>query len=136
VSAKAKPYLLDTSALLTLIENEEGAEKVEAVLREQQTLIPWLCLLELHSISQQERGNAEANTRYALTKALGSSLLWEADETLLLTAASFKAKYRLSLADTIIAAFAVKHEAILLHKDPEYEVLKTEVTQEPLPYKR
>ena len=41
----------------------------------------------------------------------------------------FKAKYKVSLAYAIIAAFTKKEEAILVHKDPEYEMLKREIKQ-------
>ena len=62
------------------------------------------------------------------------SFLWSVDEPTLLTAARFKAGYHLSLAEALIAAFACRHEAILVHKDPEFEALE-QVPQEPLPYK-
>ena len=132
---EAERYLLDSSALFTLIENEAGAERVEEVLRETVVFIPWLCLVEVHYVTQQERGVEEANRRYAFLKALSTTILWEGDEALLLRAARFKASHRLSLADTVIAAYAVERDATLIHKDPEYEVLTGEVKLEPLPYK-
>ena len=51
-------YLLDTSALLTLIEDEIGAERIETVLTQSETLLPWLALLEAHYITLQERGQS------------------------------------------------------------------------------
>jgi len=53
----------------------------------------------------------------------------------LLTAARLKARFRVSFADALIAAFAVRSSAILVHKDPEFEALADKVLQEPLPYK-
>jgi len=41
----------------------------------------------------------------------------------------------LSLADSIIAATAIRHHAILLHKDPEYDSLAGQLAIEALPYK-
>jgi predicted nucleic acid-binding protein len=128
-------YVLDTSALLTLIEDELGAERVEQVLRTEQVIIPWMCSLEVVYITQQERGVAEAERRYALIKALPVTHFWELEEAVLLTAARLKATYRLSLADTIIAACALRERAILLHKDPQYEALAGQVALEHLPYK-
>jgi len=128
-------YVLDTSALLTLIEDEPGAERVEHVLRSEIVLIPWMCSLEVVYITQQERGVAEAERRYALLKALPVTHLWELEEALLLMAARLKATYRLSLADTIIAACAIRERAILLHKDPQYDALSGQVHLENLPYK-
>lgn len=131
-----KTYLLDTSALLTLIENESGAVRVEEVLREEQTLLPWPALLEVHYISRQEKGPGEADRRYALMKQLPSEILWKIDEPTLLTASRFKSAHRLSLADALIAAFAEQQDAILLHKDPEFEALADQLELEHLPYKK
>ena len=128
-------YLLDTSALLTLIEEEPGAERVEEVIRTQETLLPWPILLELHYITTRERGRSEADVRHALTKTLPLTILWEMTEPILLTAAQLKATHPLSLADCLIAAYARLHQATLLHKDPEYEALTGELALEALPYK-
>ncbi|CAN5893716.1 hypothetical protein BH24DEI2_BH24DEI2_09480 [soil metagenome] len=132
----SETYLLDTSALLTLIEDEDGAARVETLLKEHDILIPWLCLLELHHISQQEQTLSEADKRYALLRATNAAVLWNANESVLLSAASYKANHKLSLADAVIAAFASTHGAVLVHKDPEYEVLQADVRLEPLPYKK
>lgn len=128
-------YVLDTSALLTLIEDEPGAARVEQVLRSEIVLIPWMCSFEVVYITQQERGVAEAERRYALLKALPVTHLWELEEALLLTAARLKATYRLALADTLIAACAIRERAILLHKDPQYDALSGQLQLENLPYK-
>ncbi len=130
-----KRYVLDTSALLTLIESEEGANRVEAVLRQEEVLLPCLTLLEVHYITRQERGQGEADRRYALLKQLSCEILWELDEPTLLTAARFKAGHKVSLADAVIAAVAHRNQATLVHKDPEYEALQEELDLEALPYK-
>jgi predicted nucleic acid-binding protein len=129
-------YLLDTSALLTLIEDEMGAERVEQALTEGETCLPWLVLLEAYYVSLQERGQAEADRRYALAKQLPATIMWGVDEPILLTAARLRAAFHLSLADAIIAAFAIQEKAVLLHKDPELEALAGQVSLEALPYKR
>ena len=128
-------YLLDTSALLTLIEDEDGAERVEQVLIGKNALLPWPALLEVYYVSRQECGEAEADRRYALIKQLDATILWHMDEPTLLTAGRLKAAYRVSLADAMIAAFALLQDAVLIHKDPEYEALAEQVRLEALPYK-
>ena len=135
--AKRERYLLDTSAVLTLLEDEEGAERVERLLRdaESEVLLPFLALLETYYITFQEQSEATAGQRYALLKQLPVTFLWSVDEPTLLTAARFKAQYHLSLADALIASFAHQHGAVLVHKDPEFEALAGQVRQEPLPYK-
>jgi predicted nucleic acid-binding protein len=134
-SVARKSFVLDTSAILTLIEDEAGADRVEEVIQEEQALIPWMALLEVHYVSAQERGKAEADRRYALLKQLPCEVLWQNDEPTLLTAASFKASHRLSLADSVIASCAKGRSAVLLHKDPEFEPLSEQIELEALPYK-
>ncbi len=131
-----KAFLLDTSALLTLIEDEDGAARVEQSMREGSVIITWLSLLEVYYITLQERGQAEAERRHALLKSLPVTLLWQIDEPMLLTAARLKASYRLSLADTLIAACAIRQGATLLHKDPEFAALAEQLRMEALPYKK
>ncbi len=131
-----KPFVLDTSALMTLVEKEEGAERVRDVLLKQTIIIPWLSILEIVYISRRELGEDEALTRYALMKRLDAKIIWNADEALLLNAARIKSTHSLSLADSVIAAIAAQHKAILLHKDPEFEPLQDVVETEALPYKK
>ena len=133
--SRRPPYLLDTSAIMTFIEDEAGADLVEEALRRETTLIPWPVLLETYYVSLQEQGQAEADRRLALLKQLGVTILWEMDEATLLTAGRLKAEYRLSLADAMIAAIAVRREAVLIHKDPEFDALRGIVEVEPLPHK-
>ena len=109
--------------------------RVTQILREEDSLLPWPVLLEVHYISRQEQGQGEADRRYALMKQLPCEILWQIDEPTLLTASRFKAAHRLSLADSLIAAFAHQRETVLLHKDPEFEALDDQVDLEGLPYK-
>ena len=128
-------FVLDASALMTLIEDEAGSERVGQILGEEDVLIPWTAILEVIYISRQKRGEAEADYRYALIKKLPATILWEMDEPLLLIASRFKASYRVPLADAIIAAYAFYYQAMLLHKDPEFEQLEGNLSMEALPYK-
>ena len=128
--------MLDTSALMTFIEKEDGAERVREVLLKSAIIIPWLSILEAVYISQRELGEEEALTRYALLKKLNARIIWDADEILLLNAAKIKATHSLSLADSIIAAITYQNKAILLHKDPEFETLGDVLEMEILPYRK
>ena len=132
---ESKPYLLDTSALLSFIEDEAGADRVEEVLRKTTTMLPWPILMETYYITLQEEGQAEADRRIALIKQLKVIILWDMDEATLLTAARLKAEHRVSLADAIIAAFAMRRDAVLMHKDPEFDALTGLLPMEALPYK-
>jgi len=132
---RSAPFLLDTSAMMSFIEDEEGADRVEEALRRETTLLPWPVLLETFYISIQKRGQAEADRRLALMKQLSVRILWDMDEAALLTAARLKAEFRISLADSIIAAFAVRWGAVLMHKDPEFDALRGLLEMEALPYR-
>ena len=132
---QSHPYLLDTSALFTFIEDEPGANRVEQALNQVTTLLPWTVLLETYYITFQEEGQAEADRRIALNRHLKVRILWDMDESIVLTAANLKANHRISLADAIIAAFAIRCGAVLIHKDPEFEALTGLLQIEALPYK-
>ncbi len=130
-----KRFVLDTSALFALIEEEDGADRVEEIVSTEAASLPSVALLEVHYVTRQERGQGEADRRYALLKKLPCEILWQVDEPTLLTASRFKATHRLSLADALIAALAHRQGAVLVHKDPEYRVLAEDVELEALPYK-
>ncbi len=133
---KDEKYILDTSALMCFIENEEGADEVEKILREENALLPWVALLEITYKTQQKCGESEAINRYAMVKNFPVNILWGMDEPTLLISARLKATYRLSFADSVIAAFAISNQAILVHKDPEFESLNEKMQMISLPFKR
>jgi predicted nucleic acid-binding protein len=128
-------YLLDTSAIMALMEDEPGADRVEKVLRQSDVIIPFPVLLETYYVSLQEQSEAVADERYALLRHLSVKEIWSVDEPTLLTAARLKARFRVSFADALIAAFVLRSDATLVHKDPGFEVLADHVRQELLPYK-
>ncbi|MBM3462484.1 MAG: type II toxin-antitoxin system VapC family toxin [Armatimonadetes bacterium] len=130
-----KPFVLDTSAILTLIEDEAGADRVQEVLTRHDALIPGVALVECYYVTMQERGAEEADVRHAHLKALNVAILWTTDEATSLTAARLKATHRVSLADALVAAHAAERGATLLHKDPEFEAVAPSVRLEALPYK-
>jgi predicted nucleic acid-binding protein len=135
VTAKVESFVLDSSALLTLIEDEAGADRVEDVLRRRHAALPWVALMEVYYITKQEQGQLEADRRHTLIKQMSADILWQADEPTILLAGDLKAAFRLSFADALIAAMARQRGAILLHKDPELAVLAGQQPVEALPYK-
>ncbi|TVQ40044.1 MAG: PIN domain-containing protein [Wenzhouxiangella sp.] len=72
--------------------------------------------------------------RLALQQCLALPMEWvEATDDLLLQAAGLKARFPISVVDAWIAAAALRLDAVLVHKDPEFETLP--VKQEQLPLK-
>lgn len=135
----AERYLLDTSAIFTLTDQEEGADEVERILDTAsaaacQIEVCSISLIELAYITLREQGEDDAARIVALVKSW--PVIWAyPDEVVLLQAANLKAHYRLSLADALIAAVAKLHHATLVHKDPEFEALAQHVLLLTLPYK-
>jgi len=118
-------FVLDTSAILAFMTEEKGADTVEKILsrKENRLFIPWAVLFEIYYVTRRTRGEKAADSRFVLIKELPASILWNMEEPDVLAAARFKAQFQISFADSIIAAAAFRLDAILVHKDPEYERL-------------
>ena len=133
-----KHYLLDTSALLTLRDDEQGADLVAKILMQAEAgkVTVFGCFMTLMEVLYRvwkDENEVEGKLAYAQCKSL--PIVWIHESTELLEQASeIKANYQLSLADAWIAASAVLQGACLVHKDPEFEVIDS-IEQEPLPYR-
>lgn len=131
-------FLLDTSAILTLRDNESGAQRVSELLRNAQKgdLSCHACFISLMEVFYRVwKDEGELAGREAYDDCLALPIQWihESPE-LLIRAATIKATHRLSLADAWIAASALEQNAVLVHKDPEFENLSG-LMEERLPYK-
>lgn len=116
-------YLLDTSALLALRDNEAGADQVADLLYQAQNgqatcLACFMTLMELLYRVWKDEGETAGRLAYEQAQALPIAWVHE-DRPLLEKAAELKARYPISLADAWIAAAAVLNSAELVHKDPE-----------------
>ncbi len=132
-----KRYLLDTSALLTLRDDEPGAQRVAEVL-ELASLGKakcYGCFMSLMEVLYRVwRDESKQAGQLAHQQCLALPIEWlHSSDSLLAKAAEFKALYALSLADAWIAACADEQDATLLHKDPEFKPLA--IVQEFLPLK-
>ena len=132
-------YVFDTSAWLALIEDESGADTVQKILErteteEVQVFVSFMSFMEVYYITLQERDRVEAETRINLIKSLPVNRV-ESTPSINKTAAKLKASYHMSVADAWIAALAKEIQAILVHKDPEFEQVENEIQTLKLPYK-
>lgn len=132
-------YVLDTSAWLTLIEDEGGAEIVQSLLEKAgagsiKIFTSFMSFMEVFYITLQERDIDEAKIRLNLMGSLPITRV-ESTEPLGLIASKLKAGHRLSVADAWIAALAEEKGSILVHKDPEFEQLEDTLSVQKLPYK-
>jgi predicted nucleic acid-binding protein len=133
-----KHWLLDTSALLALRDDEPGADRVALLLRaavsgEAQCSACFVTLMEVFYRVWKDEGEATGRAAYAACLALPIEWVHES-APLLERAASVKACHPLSLADAWIAAAALELGATLVHKYPEFENLP-DLREERLPYK-
>lgn len=131
-------WLLDTSALLTLRDDEPGAERVAgllsgAALGEQRCYACFISLMEVYYRVWKDENEAAGHAAYQQCLTLPLEWVHESP-TLLERAAAIKALYPLSLADAWIAAATLETEATLVHKDPEFEGVPG-LIEERLPYK-
>ena len=132
-------YLLDTSALVTLRDDEDGADRVASLLRKAQkgsaTLyVSFMSFMEILYCTWREEGKGSALKAYLELKMLPLHRI-DLSENLLMLAGEIKATHSLSLADSWIAATALEKKATLVHKDPEFDQLKGKLEMEALPYK-
>jgi predicted nucleic acid-binding protein len=132
-----KRFLLDTSAILTLRDDEAGADRVADVLglATQGKAKCYGCFMTLMEVLYRVwRDEDEAAGQLAYQQCLALPMEWLPNtDTLMVKAAQYKALYPLSIADAWIAACASEQGAVLLHKDPEFKPLP--IAQELLPLK-
>lgn len=132
-------YILDTSALLTYIEDEEGSKYIEDLLIRGEKgdvviYVAFISLMEVFYITAKEREELEALKRVKLIQSLAVRVE-ESNENLNVRAGILKAKNRISVADAYIAALSQTYNGILIHKDPEFEKISPPVKEFKLPYK-
>lgn len=127
-------FLLDTSALLALRDNEQGANRISELLSDGSPCYgSFMTLMEVFYRVWKDEGEAAGREAYADCFALPMVWIHESSD-ILQRAAVIKATHPLSVADAWIAATALELEVTLVHKDPEFEHLP-ELLQERLPYK-
>jgi predicted nucleic acid-binding protein len=120
-------YVLDTSALLTVLNKEPGVETVVSILEAArsgtaQIYLPFVALMELEYLSLRQRSPEETQRVLTLVEAwpveiTDSAREWRHE------AARVKATASVSTADAWICSLACLLDAELVHKDPEYDAV-------------
>jgi predicted nucleic acid-binding protein len=118
-------YVLDTSALLTLFKDEDGAQEIEEILEAckgggSRAYLPFMSLMEFEYMALRGRG------RMPVDEALRILHAWPVEKIESYPewgrrAALIKSRGRLSMADAWNAALALMLGAELVHKDPEFD---------------
>jgi predicted nucleic acid-binding protein len=124
---------------LTLSGDEPGADAVGALLDRARhgavyVYLSFMSVMEAGYKAYQARGEDGLAALLASVQQLPITRVDCSDELIAL-AARIKGMYRMSLADAWILATAKHLDAILVHKDPEFESAAAEVQLHPLPYR-
>lgn len=115
-------YVLDTHALLALVQDEPGADLVSALIERaaaDATLnLSLINFGEIAYILEREQGTARATELLETIRQLPVTL-YEVTEARILAAAHIKAHHRVSYADAFAIALAQELNATLVTGDPE-----------------
>jgi predicted nucleic acid-binding protein len=132
-------YVLDTSALFALWNEEDGASTVEKILRvrpdHRKIYVSFMTFMECRYRLWKDQGRDAADEMLRSLSLLPITRV-DVDDALLSTASELKANYKISVADSWILATAIERHATLVHKDPEFDALSDRVTMKRLPYKK
>ena len=132
-------YLFDTSAILTYLQNEDGADVIENLLvqyflSEINIVISVISLVELRYKFTRQYAPSVADDIIQRFLLLNIDVI-DFDKSLVVSSATYKAMGKMSFADACIAGTAKQLNAILVHKDPEYTTIIQDIGQLPLPFK-
>ena len=116
-------FCLDTSAIITLRDDEPGAERVAMLLEGPDPCLACF-ITRMEVLYRVWKDEGESSGRLAYEQLQSLPIQWvDQKEPLLLEASRIKASYQLSVADAWIAATAILSRATLLHKDPGFEAM-------------
>jgi predicted nucleic acid-binding protein len=117
-------YTLDTSALIAYLAQEPGGERLAEVRHA--AAIPCVVVTELYYTTWRRQGQPLADV--TIQHVLGWHLpLLTPNERISLFAGSLKARHRLGLADSYIAAFALSSGTTLVTKDADFRILEPQL---------
>jgi predicted nucleic acid-binding protein len=121
-----KTYVLDANALLTLLVNGAGAERVERLVKDAQPAAPLLISTvnwgEVFYISWQRHG--EESARQTLADLLQFPIrIVPVDVPQVLKAGELKAVHKIPYVDCLAAALATLNRATLVTSDRDFEKL-------------
>ena len=122
-------FVLDSFALIGYLENEPFSKQIEKLLNQakkgdSRLYLHVIHLGEVYYITLREQGQNIADLAYSRIKAFPLTFIDHIDEELLITAATLKAKYSISYADSFAAAIAKINNCPLLSGDPEFRILE------------
>jgi len=131
----AESYVMDTSAIFALWNDEEGADTVEHILHSgAPVLVSFMTIMEGRYRLWKNAGK-EASDEFSKYISLLPVRWIDITNAIFENAIEIKATSSLSVCDSWIIATAIATKSILVHKDPEFEQVKKMVLLKTLPYK-
>jgi predicted nucleic acid-binding protein len=128
-------YVFDTSALLTLWNDEQGADLLEDLLRSGvDVCVSFMSYMESRYRIWKNAGKEESEEFSKYLDLLPLTRI-DTSDSIIEKAIEIKATKSLSVCDSWIIATAMALNSILVHKDPEFEQVKVAVKLKALPYK-
>jgi predicted nucleic acid-binding protein len=128
-------YVFDTSALLTLWNDEEGADLADHLLRSGMPVgVSFMSIMEGRYRIWKNAGRAESDEFSNYVDLLPVRRI-DINDQIFEKAIEIKATNSLSVCDSWIVATAVATDSILVHKDPEIEKVRAIVKLKMLPCK-
>lgn len=129
-------YVLDTSALLTLWNDEEGADIVERILRSGVLIyVSFMTFMEGRYRLWKNVGKGESDEFSQYLELLPVKRV-NINDFIFEKSVEIKATNNLSVCDSWIIATAINTNSVLVHKDPEFEQVKKKIKLKTLPYKK
>jgi predicted nucleic acid-binding protein len=123
--------VLDSHALLKLLRDEPGAETVARILEKAGERDEPVHMTEVNYAEVQymiRRKDGEAAWQTIASELVAAPIQFHAaDRTLADTAADFKARFKMSLADAFAASLAKEKKAELITGDLEFKPLEKEI---------
>lgn len=129
-------YVLDTSALLALWNDEDGADTVEHILRSGALIyVSFMIFMEGRYRLWKSVSKDESDEFYKYLELLPIKRV-DKNDLIFEKSVEIKATNNLSVCDSWIIATAIATNSILVHKDPEFMQVKKKVKLKTLPYKK
>lgn len=125
-------YLLDTKALIAFFNNEDGADKIERILREiddnnAEGFVSAITLTELYYLYSRTRGERSAKDRIEQIKHSNLKVVVITAE-IAMKAGEYKVK-AIPIADSLIAASAQSVGAPVVTDDEHFETVGVKVVR-------
>ena len=122
-------FVFDSYALIGYLENESFSNQIEEILNkarkgDSRLYLHVIHLGEVYYITLREQGQDLADLAFSRIKAFPVNLVQHINDKLLLMAATLKANYPISYADSFAAALAIINKCPLLTGDPEFKILE------------